>query len=31
LGRRLSPLPAQTAVVDGMAAPVSRTYLTEYC
>jgi SRSO17 transposase len=31
LGRRLSPLPAQTAAVDGMAAPVSRTYLTEYC
>jgi hypothetical protein len=31
LGRRVPSLPAQTATVDRMAAPVNRTYLTEYC
>jgi len=31
LGRRVSPVPAPTAQVDGLVAANSRTHLTEYC
>jgi hypothetical protein len=31
LGRRVSGVPAQTPTIDAVAAPVSRTNLTEYC
>ena len=31
LGRRVPCLPAETPTVEGMAAPILRTNLTEYC
>jgi hypothetical protein len=31
LGRRVSPLPAQTPTVNRVVASISRTNLTEYC
>jgi hypothetical protein len=31
LGRRVPGVSAQIPTVDGMAAPISRTNLTEYC
>jgi hypothetical protein len=31
LGRRVSSLPAETPTLDGMAAPINGTNLTEYC